>query len=89
MDKLAKVFEAVSKLMELDSCSTFLKSVFPTISLSLEPNPLSQEGKGAFKEAVIDLISILMQDQGEHFSLALEPTREEKYRVLFDKMGFT
>jgi len=62
MDKLQRVFEAVSKLMELDSCSLFLKSVFTSIALSHEPNPLSQEGKAAFKEAAMDLVSVLMQD---------------------------
>ena len=62
MDKLSKVFEAVSKLIELDTCWSFLKSVYPSISLSTDPNPLSQEGKSTFKEVLLDFISALKQE---------------------------
>ena len=63
--------------------------MFPSIVLSLEPNPLSHEGKGAFKESLIDLISVLMQDLGDQTYLSADTTREEKQRVLFEKMGFS
>ena len=62
MDKLSKVFEAVSKLIELETCGPFLKSVYPSISLSTDPNPLSQEGKSTFKEVLLDFISALKQE---------------------------
>jgi len=59
MEKLAKLFEAISKLIELDSCSPLLKATFTGIALSTETNPLSQDGKLNFRESVFDLISIL------------------------------
>ena len=62
MDKLSKVFEAVSKLIELDTCAPFLKKVYPSISLSTDPNPLSQEGKSVFKDGLLDFISTLKQE---------------------------
>ena len=62
MDKLSNVFEAVSKLIELETCGPFLKTVYPSISLSTDPNPLSQEGKSIFKEVLLDFISALKQE---------------------------
>lgn len=94
MDKLSKVFEAVSKLIELDTCAPSLKTVYPAISLSTDPNPLSQEGKSLFKEVLLDFISTLKQELDapqllkDPLPQPMVTSREDRQRLLFDKMGF-